>query len=84
MHVLRFQYGCNDREESQLWFSSINHNSEHYDKFLGVCVGYVLSDFQKKVLFGNYRFVTIKNILKSHQRIYMSMLIWYIIPIANC
>ena len=30
-NVLQFQYCCNDREESQLCFSSINHNLEHYN-----------------------------------------------------
>ena len=50
----------------------VSYNLEHYNLFLGVKD--LFFQISKKVMFGNYRFVTTKNILKSHHRIYISML----------
>ena len=73
---------CNDRVESQLCFSGIFHNVENYNLFLGVKD--LFFPISKKIMFRNYKFVMTKKILKCHHRIYISMLILYVVTVANC
>ena len=48
------------------------------------CVKDLVFPISKKLMFRNYRFVTAEDSLKCYHRVYISMTIWYIIPVTKC
>ena len=48
------------------------------------CVKDLFFPISEKVMFRNYRCLTTENILKCYHRVYISMIIWYVIPVTDC